>query len=213
MFGFLKALVSSAGKPLWIEAFHLDTPIKLPTKIETPGGAKVTVITACVDVRYEIRDKQIVIKRVRLSRGKVFEAAGQKVNVAARSGEVWFARELPITEAVLRKAVEYEIAPSDSNLRRMMIGKWLGANGESIAQPVIDALNARQSAAHIDSLIEIAGRSHRISFTYHSPKKGAERRVVLLHGAAGDTIRATDAKDYEAKTFRIDRMSNVQLDG
>lgn len=213
MFGFLKSLVSPAGKPLWIDAFHLDTPIKLPTRIQSPGGSKVTVITVCVDVRYEMRDKQIVIKQVRLSRGKLFEAAGKNVNVASRSGEVWFARELPITEAVLRKAVEEEISPRDSNLRRMMIGQWLGANASSIAQPVIDAINARRSAKEIDSLLEAAGRSHRISFTYESPNKAAERRVAVLRSATGDSVRATDTKDHETKSFRIDRMTNVRFDG
>lgn len=214
MFGFLKTLMSPAAKPLWIEAFHLDTPIKLPSKITTPLGSKVTVITVCVDIRYAMRDREIVVHKVRLSRGRVFEMSGQLVNVKAeRLGEVWHASTLPVSESLLRQAVEQEIAIKGSNLRRMMTGSWLAANGSNIAQPVIDALNAKKSAAEIDSLLEAAGRSHRISFTYSSPKRGPERRVVLLHGAAGNSIRTTDTKDQDTKMFRIDRIANVQFDG
>jgi hypothetical protein len=145
MFEFLWALTSSAGQPLWIEGFWLDTSIKLSKKIETPLRSKVSIININVDVQYEMRDRQIIVKQVRLSRGTIFSASGHRINASSpRTGEAWLAATLPIPEAVLRKVVEQEIAPADANLRRMMVGKWLGTNAPRIAQPVIDALNARK---------------------------------------------------------------------
>ena len=198
---------------MWIEAFDLDTPIKLPSKVETPLGSKVSVVNLCVDVQYEVRDRQIVIKQARISSRGRPGPSGQMCNVkAARLGEVWYARQLPISRADLLNTIEQEIALSESNLRRRMIAKWLDGNGSSIAQPVIDALNARQSATEIEALIRTAGRGHRISFTYDSPQRGPERRVVILRGASGNSIRATDTKDDDEKNFRIDRIINVQLE-
>jgi hypothetical protein len=212
MFGFLKSWASSVGKPMWIEAFHLDTPIKLPSKVETPLGSKVSVVTLCVDVQYEMLEKQIVVKQVRLSRGTEFGGTGQKVNVCAeRVGEAWYASSLPISQADLMKTVQNEITPAGANLRRMMIGKWLDTNAASIAAPAIDAINARRSAAEIEALIKDAGRSHEVTFMYDSPEKGPERRSVVLRGASGDSIKTTDLKDGQSKKFRIDRITDVRF--
>ncbi len=213
MFGFLRSLISPVGKPLWITGFRLDTPVKLSKKVKTPGGSNLSVINIYVDVRYEMRDRQILIRQVRLSSGTVFQASGNRVNASSpRTGETWFESPSSIPEEVLRKAVEEEVTPADANLRRMMVGKWFGTNAQTIAQPVIDALNARKSAAEIESLIATAGRSHQISFTYESPQRGPERRVVVLRGASGELLKVTDTKDDLGKTFRIDRISNVRFE-
>lgn len=68
MFGFFKRAFSSAAGTSYIEAFHLDTAIKLPQKIETPGGSKVTVIIPIVDIWYAIDGQAIEVRKVRLSK-------------------------------------------------------------------------------------------------------------------------------------------------
>jgi hypothetical protein len=122
MFGFLKRAFSSTGESSYIEGFHLDTAVKLPQKIETPGGSKIAVILPMVDVWYSIDGQTIKVRKVRLSK-----AGGMlghlRMNMASKRGEAFYAQGV-CGESALREAVEKELVKDNSGLKRKMFGKW-----------------------------------------------------------------------------------------
>ena len=122
MFGFLKRTISSTASTSYIEGFHLDTAVKLPQKIETPGGSNVSVIIPVVDIWYAIDGQVIHVRNVRLS--KTGGVLGHlRVNMASKRGEAFYAQGV-CSESQLREAVEKEISKSNSGLKRMMFGRW-----------------------------------------------------------------------------------------
>jgi hypothetical protein len=128
MFGFLKRAFSSTAGTSYIEGFHLDTAVKLPQKIETPGGSKVSVIIPVVDIWYAINGQAIDVRKVRLS--KTGGMLGHmRVNMASKRGEAFYAQGV-CGESQLREAVEKEIAKNNSGLKRMMFGRWKAEHGK-----------------------------------------------------------------------------------
>ena len=122
MFGFLKRAFSSTAGTSYIEAFHLDTAIKLPQKIETPGGREASVIFPVVDIWYAIDGQAIHARTVRLS--KTGGTLGHlRMNMSSKRGEAFYAQGV-CNEPHLREAVEKEISKSNSGLKRMMFGRW-----------------------------------------------------------------------------------------
>lgn len=130
MFRWLKSLFYRRGSDtLLVEGYWCASKITLPTKVRTPLGGNVTIITACVDIHYVVEDNNIAVRRVKLSRtGGGVMGSGSAVNVAAqRRGEAWYARDI-CPEFTLKKAVESDLASKKSHLRRMMLVKWRDAN-------------------------------------------------------------------------------------
>jgi hypothetical protein len=122
MFGFLRRAFSSTAGTSCIRDFHLDTALKLPKKIDTPGGSKISVVLPMVDVWYSIDGQTIRIRKVRLA--KTGGMLGHlRMNMASKAGEAFYAQGI-CSESQLREAVETEIARKDSGLKRMMFGRW-----------------------------------------------------------------------------------------
>jgi hypothetical protein len=91
MFGFLKRTISSTASTSYIEGFHLDTAVKLPQKIETSGGSKVSVIIPVVDIWYAINGQVIEVRKVRLSK-KGGMLGHLRMNMASKAGEAFYAQ-------------------------------------------------------------------------------------------------------------------------
>ena len=131
MFGLLKALFGrSSAKPVVVEAYWCEHSIKLPTKVKTPLGGSVAVITACVDIQYIVVHDRITVQRVHLTR-KAGGIMGSRspVNVAAsRRGEAWYAKRI-CPDSTLLDAVQRDLDADGSRLRRMMLGKWRELRG------------------------------------------------------------------------------------
>ena len=127
MFGMLKRLFGPAGsKPLELKSYScLFSSIKLPWKVKTPGGSRVSVISPCVDIRFSILHGEIVLHRVRLSRGGTTILGSSKpLNVSStRTGEAWYTSRL-CPESQLVEAVQRELTLSKSPLRRFMLEEW-----------------------------------------------------------------------------------------
>jgi len=113
---------------LVIEAYWCKTAIKLPTKLQTPLGGNVTMITVCVDIHFVVEGDNIALRRVQLSGAGGIMGSGSPVNVAARRrGEAWYATGI-CPESTLKEVVESDLASEKSPLRRMMLAKRRDAN-------------------------------------------------------------------------------------
>jgi len=124
----LKNLFPPREETMWVEGFWCNTPVKLPNKITTPLGSKVTVVTMCVDVEYTMRERKIVVLKVRLAL-KNKGASGQPRNMSAeRVGESFFAYSIT-PHSILLSLVDQELGREGSNMRRVMYGQWGGKHG------------------------------------------------------------------------------------
>ena len=212
MFGLLKRLFGSAsGNRLVVAAFWCDTSIKLPNKVNTPLGSKISVVYVCVDIRYSIKGENIVLHRVQLSRGGTSIIGSNLANHVAsvRLGEAWHTSQV-CPDSYLIKAVQQDLRLKDSSLLKIMMGKWRDVSRNTLVKSLVDALNARGSPAQIARLISTAGRGNDIIFTYTKPKGVAETRHVSVLGVSGNSIRVRDHRDEKIKNFRIDRISNAR---
>jgi hypothetical protein len=196
-------------KNLVVEGFWCESVVRLPVKVETPLGGKVSSVRVCVDVTYAMEGRNVVLQEVRLSRagGQLGDAS---INVASeRTGEGWFASDI-CPESYLIEAVQKELSLKDSQLKRVMLGKWYGANREAYAGSLVDALNAHATPDEIADVLSRTGYGVDLVFTYTKPTGDAEVRQVTVMGVFKDSIRAQDSKDGVVKSFRIDRISKVQ---
>jgi hypothetical protein len=199
------------GKTLVVEAFWCESPIKLPTKVQTPLGRRVTVINVCVDVHFSFEDGNVVLQRVALSRGGGrISGSSLPINVSSqRTGEAWYASSIA-PESALIEAVKRDLSVDESRLGRIMLGKWRAQNRPALVRSLVDALNAHASPEEIEGLITTAGRGNDIVFTYTKANGASETRRVCVRGVLGNSIRATDRKDEKVKSFRIDRITNAR---
>jgi len=212
MLRLLKSIFGrSSLKPLVVEAYWCEASIKLPSKVKTPLGGSVTVITACVDIQYIVEEDRITVQRVHLSRGGGgIMGSNSSVNVAAsRRGEAWYATSI-CSESMLLDAVQRDLEVDGSRLRRIMMGKWRDSNRGSLVRSLADALNEGSESTTIASLISTAGRSNDIAFTYTKPDGTSTVRHVSVQGVSGSSLRARDQKDGEVKSFRLDRISKAR---
>ena len=134
MFRLLKSLFRPSGSnTLVVEGYWCESDVTLPTKVRTPLGGNVTIITVCVDIYYVVENDNIAVRGVQLSRaGAGLMGSGSASNVAAkRRGEAWYATNI-CPESTLKEAVASDLACERSRLRRMMIGKWRDANRGSL---------------------------------------------------------------------------------
>jgi len=126
MFNLLRRLLGgNAEKPLTVEAYWCDSPIKLADKVETPAGSHISVVRVCVDIEYSVLRGNISLRGMKLSGGGsgIF-GSDTSVNVAShRTGEAWFASRICSTSE-LEAAVRRDLSVTNSNLLRIMMGKW-----------------------------------------------------------------------------------------
>jgi hypothetical protein len=127
MAGFFSRLFGGSSAATCCYVGHwCETPIKFSNKVETPLGSKVTKVKVCVDIWYSVKDGQIVVERVRLSKGGS-SLGGKSVNVATMRGEAFCVARI-CDEAFLKQAVENDLE-DDKNLRKRMLAKWRGEHG------------------------------------------------------------------------------------
>lgn len=212
MIRFLKRIFAGIDEnSLRVEAYWCSNVIKLPSKIETPTGSKVTLITVCVDVNYRLNGPSIEVLRVQLSRsGGLIMGSHEPINVAAsRTGEAWFAYGV-CPESCLRQVVLDELQMEGSSLRRIMLGKWRQRFGPEDPTPLVDALNAKAAPQDILRLLR-GRRGTRVRFTYTKADGTVSNRDVVVEGMSGNLLRAVEQEGRDAKSFRLDRMNNVRL--
>ncbi len=103
--------------PCTIEGWWCETAIRLPKPVKTPLGGRVTSVTVCVDVRYEVQNGDIIIHGVSLAMPK-----DGSFNVAAeRRGEAWLAARI-CDDSELLEVVRRELYDG-SRLRKVMLGQ------------------------------------------------------------------------------------------
>lgn len=212
MFRLLKTLLTgSPDNSLCIQAYWCETSIKLPTKISTPLGGKITVITACVDIYYQVEAERIDVRRVKLSQeGGRIVGARQAINVAAtHRGEAWYAYSV-CSESELRKAVLQDLRAGDSRLCRIMMSKWRVENRDALICSAIDAINRKAAPEDIAKLIIAAGKGGRIAITYTKADGTATNRQVTVEGHSGSLLRGREHENGEIKSFRLDRISQAR---
>jgi hypothetical protein len=203
-----RLFVGIGSKQRVVEGFWCETLLKLSNKVQTPLGSKVSVLRVCVDIYYSVKDTDIILKRVQLSRSS---RIGNSLitNVASdRTGEAWQASCIcPVSYLV--KVVQKDLSIDNSRLRRIMLAKWRDAYHSTNVKSLVDALNSRATPEQIESLIATTGRSNEIIFTYTKPNGVSEIRRVSVMGMLGPLLRARDYKDDKVKSFRLDRITNA----
>jgi hypothetical protein len=211
MFEFLANWFPAGGEALRVEGFWLSRPVKLPHPITTPLRSRVTLVRPCIDVDYRVTDGQIIVGSVRMARdGGAIMGSNVRINITAeRTGEAFYVGALS-PHSLLTDYVREDLQDVRGPLRRKMFGKWRHECPAEVAPALIDALNDQGSVEQIRQLIGNVGVRGAVEFTYNSPKRGAEERVVTVHSVQGAAIQATDHKDGMTKTFRMDRISNVR---
>jgi hypothetical protein len=212
MFRWLKSLFSRpSADTLLVEGYWCESEITLPTKVRTPLGGKVAVITVCVDIHYDVEGDTISVRRVQLSRaGATVMGSGSATNVAAqRRGEAWYATNI-CPESTLKEAVGSDLAFEKSRLRRMMLAKWRDAKRGPLLSSLADAINHHAPPSEIERLVSTAGRGNDLIFTYKKPDGSSTVRKVTVWGVSGGSLRARDHKDGTVKSFRIERISDAR---
>lgn len=108
----------------WVKDYWCDSSINLPYKFHTPLGGKITVVTACVDIKFAIKQSgKIVVKDVKLS-SKSFLGCGHKNNMASpRRGEAWFASNIR-PKSLLFDLAYKELEVKNSRLKRIMFARY-----------------------------------------------------------------------------------------
>ncbi|MDA8745481.1 hypothetical protein N9N28_12680 [Rubripirellula amarantea] len=220
MFGFLKTLLSdTAGS---VDAYWLETAIRLPRKVRTPSGGNVTIVNACVDVTYAVNGKEITITGASLSRSGGF-LGPREINVSAqRTGEAWYATSLPVSNGSLREAAQNDLKNPKSRLRRIIFGKAGERNRRpterskgtrfDLSLDLVRALNSHASAEDVQRVLDNGSIHSHITFQYKKADGRSRKRHVVVHGTKGRSIAATDKSDEKRKYFRIDRISGAKVD-
>jgi hypothetical protein len=213
VFPLLRLLKSLFGRSspgtLILEGYWCESEIKLPTKVRTPLGGNITVVTVCVDIRYAVENGDIVVRGVQLSRSRLM-GSGSALNIAAaRTGEAWHAAYI-CPESMLKAVVEADLACEKSRLSRIMRGKWREANRGSLHKSFVEAINDHATPDEIRRLVSEVGSGVHIAFKYAKPDGNSTTRRVTVLGVTGASLRARDHKDDEVKSFRIDRISDVR---
>jgi hypothetical protein len=212
MLRLLRSLFRRAGSgPLVVEGYWCESEIKLPTKVRTPLGGNITLVTVCVDIRYSVENGNIAVRGVQFSRsGSSLMGSSSALNVAAaRRGEAWHATYI-CPESTLKAAVENDLACEKSRLSRIMMSRWREANSGSLQQSLAVAINNHASPDEIQQLISEVDREYDITFKYTKPDGSSITRRATVLGVSGASLRARDHKDGEVKSFRIDRISNAR---
>jgi hypothetical protein len=209
LFDFLLKIGDS--KRLTVDAYWCTETIRLPTKIRTPSGGHVSIVSVCVDISYTISDEKIKVRSVCMSRkGGTLMGSKTRINIAAsRTGEAWYATSV-CTKSYLLDVVDRELAIHNSGLNRMIFGKFRAENRTKSLNQLVSALNSKAKPEEISRLVTACGGGQKLSFLYTKENLQAERRRVTLTGFSGNSIRATDEKDGMSKNFRTDRISAVK---
>lgn len=194
----------SGQATLLVSGWWCDTPIKMPYRVPTPLGGRVSVITVCVDIRYRLDAGSIVLVAVSLCRSVPANVASQ------RRGECWFTRRL-CAESCLAAVVTNDLAAKESRLRRVMLGKWREAGDAPVSRRLVAALNGKASPEVIDEIITQQGDQDRtLVFVYTKSSGDVDERTVAVQRVRGMCIRARDHRDGRYKEFRLDRISNAR---
>jgi hypothetical protein len=213
MFRWLKSRAATHRDPqLVVEGYRLDTTVKLAHPIRTPGGSRVTLVSFCVNVHYSI-DKagNPTVHRVALWQpdGSVTDRLARCNVFATHKGEAWHATTVE-PEALLRIAVNAELALENSGLRRIMLGRWRAEVRDTLAQSVADLLNEGAKPEHIAKLLDTARASCTLAFVYTKSDGSSLLRNVRLTSVSGNMLRAHDLDDGEFKSFHIERISKAR---
>ena len=189
--------------------YWLETPIKLDRKYETPGGSKVSVVSACVDIQYAIKSGKLKIVRVSLSsRGSTIIGSDRPLNhTSNRTGEAWFATGI-CTPEQLRDAALADARNPESDLRRTISKHIKALKREKAGSSMAAALNSGASISDIEQLLAGSVRSIDLTFTYTKANGTSDIRTATAIAVKGDSLRARDHKDQKVKSFRVDRISN-----
>jgi hypothetical protein len=212
VFRMLKSLFRRPGTAtLVMEGHWCLSEIALPAKVRTPLGGNITIINVCVDIHYVVENGVVVVRKVELSRaGGGIMGSGTASNVAAaRTGESWHATHI-CPESALREALESEAESEKARLRKRMLEQWRQLNRKHLYGSLIEAINAHASPAEIERRVATAGPGNDIAFTYTKPDGSSSTRKVTVQGVSGASLRASDHKDGQVKSFRIDRISKAR---
>ncbi len=102
--------------------YWLETTIRLPKNVRTPGGGSITLVNACIDLRYSVCRGEVTLHSATLSRDGGL-LGSHAINVSAqRTGEAWYARSLPISDRSLLEAAERDLKGTQTRLRKLLIG-------------------------------------------------------------------------------------------
>ena len=222
MLNFLRSIFSGfENTSTTFEGYWLATPIKLPTAVRTPGGGRVTVISACIDIVFSIPGDTVILHSASLSSGGGF-LGSHPVNVSGhRTGEAWYQRSLGISNYYLLEAAKADLSDPKCSLEKCLRGRRSGVttgrthkagNRFDLAIEIVYALNDQMSAEEIQEILDSGSVHSHIEFSYSKPNERSKRRRVVVHGTKGKCIRATDKSDDRCKLFRIDRISIARVD-
>jgi len=211
MLSFLTKWLLNRRTTLRVEAYHFSRPIKLPKPVVTGFRRRVTVVYPIVDVDYCIDKGSIVVHDVRMSQsGTSIGGSSCRVNVMSwRGGEAFYVQSLSPSSLLMQRVLE-DVCERRGYLRRTMYAQWRRRCPWEVRPVLVAALNQQLPAEHIRHLIGNEGVFGDVAFSYDSPKRGVEERVVTVHSVQGESLQATDRKDGNPKTFRMDRISNVR---
>lgn len=228
-----KRIKRSKTGPCTIEGWWCETAIKLAKSVITPLGGKVTSIVACVDIRYEVQNRNILLLNVSLAMPK-----NGSFNVAAkRRGEAWKVARI-CSDSELLKMIQIEMREG-SRLRKVMLGRWHDTHHDhctqSIPQIIIGNALPTDNVEHEwedPALIQNdnapwrpwmrkgrlyrAIREGRYIHVAYQKKDGEEATVRILYPKkiTKGKMRADDltpGKTPGIKTFIVDRITYVEL--
>ena len=215
MFEFLRNLMGNkasnttgGGNSFRVEAYDIRSPIKLPKPIQTPLGGRVTVVRPVVNIDYRITQGQVELLRVAMSQtGGSIPGSSMRLNIVAdKTGEAFFVSHLE-PESLLYEHVMKDVLEPSSYLRSHMFSVAGLDTPQLRSAPRMAVAEDSPPSSLRDEMVRLAGMDGFLSFTYHSPTKGAERRVVTVQRFDGDGVWALDHKDSKRKRFLLSRIS------
>ncbi|MCE9618426.1 MAG: hypothetical protein K8R92_00770 [Planctomycetes bacterium] len=112
----------------WLHAFWQEKPISI-SKMKTPGGSTVTKVKLCLDICFSIKDGEVVVHDVCLSKrsGGIMGATrtGGHNATADRTGETWtLSPKIGVCKEDLIGWAKAESVLMGGLLRRTMWAKW-----------------------------------------------------------------------------------------
>jgi hypothetical protein len=220
MLGFLKSLFPVST--ITVEDYWLETAIRLPQKVCTPSGGKVTIVNVCVNVTYYLHASEIIITNASLSCSRGF-LAPREFNVSSqRTGEIWYTTSLPVSNTSFRDAARIDLANPTSGLRKIIFGKagegerrsTKRSNGTrfDLSLDLARAINSQAGIQDIQQILDNGSIHSHITFKYTKLNGESKKRRVVVHGTEGRSIAATDKSDGKRKHFRIERISDARVD-